>query len=46
MKLGIKPGIEVGNILIKVERWWLLSGFKYNKEDCLKWVRDHYINER
>ena len=46
LKLGIKPGIEVGNILMKVERWWLLSGFKYNKEDCLNWVRDHCVNER
>tara|TARA_B100001093_G_C26294015_1_gene786482 strand:+ start:78 stop:611 length:534 start_codon:yes stop_codon:yes gene_type:complete len=46
LKLGIKPGIEVGNILMKVERWWILSGFKYNKKDCLNWVRDHYLNER
>jgi hypothetical protein len=28
------------------ECWWLLSGFKYNKEDCLNWVRDHCVNER
>jgi poly(A) polymerase len=46
LKLGIKPGIEVGNTLVKVERWWILSEFKYNKKDCLNWVRDHYANGR
>ena len=45
LKLGMKPGIEVGNILMKVEHWWILSEFKYNKEDCLNWVKDHYVNE-
>jgi poly(A) polymerase len=39
LKLGFKPGVEVGHILKEAERWWILGEFQHDKEDCLDWIQ-------
>ena len=35
MKAGIKPGPELGRKLEEIEDWWILEGFRPDKQACL-----------
>ena len=37
-KAGIKAGPEMGNILARIEDWWIAGGFRADKQACLKQI--------
>jgi len=36
IRLGIKPGPEIGKLIELIESWWILNNFKPSKKECLK----------
>ena len=35
LKMGLKPGPEVGRLLEAVERWWIDGDFQADRAACL-----------
>ena len=40
MKIGFKPGKVLGNVLEKVELWWIENKFRNNKNQCIEFARN------
>ena len=41
IKLGLKPGPRMGEILRSVEDWWIASDFRPTRDECLAEARRH-----
>ena len=39
--LGMKSGLELGNLLKQCEDWWIDQHFYPNREACLEWVKEN-----
>ncbi|MEE2694914.1 MAG: hypothetical protein VX976_01005 [Pseudomonadota bacterium] len=40
IKIGFKRGKSVGDVIIKIESWWIKNNFSNNKNDCIKYARN------
>jgi poly(A) polymerase len=36
LALGMEPGEAVGDLLTRLEGWWIAGDFRPGREDCLK----------
>ena len=39
LKMGIKPGKKIGEILARLETFWVEKDFKCSKDECIKFVQ-------
>ena len=45
LRIGFKPGKKLGEVLKKVELWWVKNNFTKNKDECLKFSKKNFYHE-
>jgi poly(A) polymerase len=40
LRLGLKPGPEVGALMVELEAWWIDQDFAPDRQACLDWVAE------
>ena len=38
VKLGLSPGPEIGDLMAKLEAWWIEEDFAPDRQACLDWA--------